>query len=184
MTAYNDLLALSDLLRHDNDADDDERYDKHPSVTPSTIAAQPLPRDAMLRPIGQIKQKDPKAIWDDDEVLSDAEDDDEGDARKRPRHEILYKQDVMTEDVFLGLGDKDPSTAHCDAIVVKIHFPGHKRREIDLDVKAQKLVAQSSKLKLSTYLPHPVQYKEGKATWDPKTEMLLVTLPIIRDNEW
>jgi hypothetical protein len=62
------------------------------------------------------------------------------------RHEILYKQDVMTEDVFLGLGDKDPSTAHCDAMVVRIVFPAHKLRDIDLDVKAQKLVAQSHKL--------------------------------------
>jgi hypothetical protein len=41
--------------------------------------------DAINRPIGQIKQKDLKAIWDEDEIQSDAEDEEEGDTRKRPK---------------------------------------------------------------------------------------------------
>ncbi|OQS04599.1 hypothetical protein THRCLA_03186 [Thraustotheca clavata] len=180
MSAFNDLLALSDLLRPEEDYEDDR---KPSSINPSSIAPVSLPIEARDRPIGQIKVKDPKAIWDEDEITSDGEDEEFGDTRKRPKHEILYKQDVMTEDVFLGLGDKDPSTAHCDAMVVKIQFPGHTLRQIDLDVKHQKLVAQSSTMKLSTFLPYPVKHKEGKAKWDPKTETLSITLPIIRE-EW
>lgn len=62
------------------------------------------------------------------------------------RHQILYKQDVMTEDVFLGMSGKDPSSAHCDAIVIRVDFPNHKMKDIELDVTKHKLTAQSSKL--------------------------------------
>ncbi|OQR92699.1 hypothetical protein ACHHYP_03314 [Achlya hypogyna] len=183
MSAFSDLLALSDLLRSE-ETHDDEHQRKQAFVTPGSIASPALPKGGIIDQGFPLIKKDPKAIWDEDEVGSDAEDEEDSDDRKRPKHEILYKQDVMTEDVFLGLGDKDPSTAHCDAMVVKIVFPGHKLREIDLDVKAQKLVAQSSRLKLSTYLPYPVKHKEGKAKWDPKTDTLIVTLPIVRDDDW
>ncbi|CAK4782233.1 unnamed protein product [Aphanomyces euteiches] len=144
MSDFSDLMALSDLLKPQDDDVSDPRENK---ITPYNIhGAAKLPKEAMDRPIGQIVQKDPKAIWDVDEIASDGEDDEEGDLRSRPKHEILYKQDVMTEDVFLGLGDKDPSVAHCDAMVVKIAFPSHSLNEIDLDVTAHKLVAQSHEL--------------------------------------
>lgn len=39
---------------------------------------------------------------------------------------VLYKQHVGTEDVFLGLSDKDPSSIHCDSILVKVWLPGAK----------------------------------------------------------
>lgn len=52
----------------------------------------------------------------------------------------------MTEDVFLGLGDKDPSSAHCEAKVVRIECPRHRLEDIDLDVKKQKLLLQSFSL--------------------------------------
>lgn len=33
-------------------------------------------------------------------------------------YEIVYKQAVSTEDVFLGMGNKTPTTAGCEDIVV------------------------------------------------------------------
>ena len=60
------------------------------------------------------------------------------------RFDILYKQDVMTEDVFLGLGEKDPSSAHCSHLSIRIHFPGHKMKDLEVDVTKQKIVAESS----------------------------------------
>ncbi|KAF1318591.1 Pih1 domain-containing protein 3, partial [Globisporangium splendens] len=97
--------------------------------------------------------------------------------------EILYKQNVTTEDVFLGLSDKDPSPAHCEAMAVRIECPNHRQDDIELDVKKQKLLLQSSSLKLSLYLPHPVRHQDGHAKWDPKKQTLTISLPIIRD-EW
>ena len=52
----------------------------------------------------------------------------------------------MTEDVFLGMSGKDPSSAHCHAIIVRIEFPAHRREDIELDVTEHKLVAQSATL--------------------------------------
>lgn len=62
------------------------------------------------------------------------------------RFEVLYKQSVMTEDVFLGLSDKDPSTAHCDAIVVRVECPHHRLDDIEVDVTKHKLLLQSPTL--------------------------------------
>ncbi|GMF13069.1 unnamed protein product [Phytophthora lilii] len=73
-----------------------------------------------------------------DEVPSDDEDDDAFETRTRPN--------VMTEDVFLGLSDKDPSSAHCEAMVVRVECPGHRLDDIELDVKRQKLLLLSSTL--------------------------------------
>jgi len=126
--------------------------------------------------------KDPKAIWDDDEVPDEEEIvDDPYDTRKRPRYDISYKQSVSAEDVFLGMGDKSPASEDCEAMVVKVHFPGCKLSELELNVTQQKFVAESRELKLSTFLPLPVKHKKGDAKWDAAKSVLSVTLPIDRD---
>lgn len=65
--------------------------------------------------------------------------------------------------------------------VIKIYFPGSKMRDLDLDVTRDRIKAESAKLKLFTYLPVAVKYKEGRATFDPKTELLTVSLPTINE---
>ncbi|ETI33742.1 hypothetical protein L914_18847 [Phytophthora nicotianae] len=180
--AGNELLALNDLLTGIQNAQDDyEEQNQTQQVTPHTLSgADKLPE--VTRPIGQIRQEDPKAIWSMDEVPSDDEDDDSFETRARPKFEILYKQSVMTEDVFLGLSDKDPSSAHCEAMVVRVECPNHRLEDIELDVKRQKLLLLSSKLKLVLHLPYPVCHLEGQAKWDHKSQSLSVSLPIIRDE--
>ncbi|KAG6955584.1 hypothetical protein JG687_00011114 [Phytophthora cactorum] len=180
--AGNELLALNDLLTGIQDAQDDyEEQNQAQQVTPYTLnGAAKLPE--VTRPIGQIRQEDPKAIWSIDEVPSDDEDDDSFETRARPKFEILYKQSVMTEDVFLGLSDKDPSSAHCEAMVVRVECPDHRLEDLELDVKRQKLLLLSSKLKLVLSLPYPVRHLEGQAKWDHKSQSLSISLPIIRDE--
>jgi hypothetical protein len=39
------------------------------------------------------------------------------------RYEIILKQNVGTEDVFLGLSGKDPSSMKCEAM--KVRTPAH-----------------------------------------------------------
>ena len=36
---------------------------------------------------------------------------------------------------------------------------------------------------MCTYLPKPVDDAAGNASWDPKKEQLVVTLPVILDEE-
>jgi len=43
---------------------------------------------------------------------------------------------VGAEDVYLGLGEKDPGSRHCEEMVVQIDLPGISgASEIELDVK-------------------------------------------------
>ena len=48
------------------------------------------------------------------------------DDRPQPDFEVLFKQHVGTEDVFLGLSDRDPSSNHCDSLLVKVSLPKTK----------------------------------------------------------
>ena len=66
---------------------------------------------------GEAKAADPKAIWEDEEV---DEEGDVDDGRARPEFDILYKQHVGSEDMFLGLGQMTPSTNDCNYMVVKV----------------------------------------------------------------
>lgn len=100
---------------------------------------------------------------------------------------MLYKQRVGTEDVFLGMSDKTPSTLHCELMVVKVDLPPINGRsvasaDIDLDVSEQRLRVATSAYKLSTYLPLKVKHKEGKAQWDAAKGTLTLTLPIVREE--
>ena len=61
------------------------------------------------------------------------------------RYEIYYKQQVGTEDMFLGT-DKTPGPDDCTHLMVKIHFPGCKLKDLDLDVRKGKIRAESSQV--------------------------------------
>ncbi|GAB9477784.1 hypothetical protein Gpo141_00014930, partial [Globisporangium polare] len=185
MEGAGDILALSDLItgyQNAHDEEQDEQIQQLSKLTPSTLGGAGHTPE-VTRPIGQIRIADPKAIWDLAEVPSDDEDDDAFETRSRPTFEILYKQSVMTEDVFLGLSDKDPSFANCEAMVVRVECPQHRLEDIELDVTKHKLLLQSATLKLSLYLPHPVRYQDGHAKWDQSKHTLAISLPIVRD-EW
>ena len=57
------------------------------------------------------KEADPHDIWTEQEINVKAEE--RPDDRPQPEFDVLYNQTVGTEDVFLGLSDKDPSSTHC-----------------------------------------------------------------------
>ena len=46
------------------------------------------------------------------------------DATSACRYEFMYKQAVETQDVFLGMGEKDPSSAQCEDMLLRIELPG------------------------------------------------------------
>lgn len=57
-------------------------------------------------------------IWNTEEIPEKAEFDDQWDGRELPEYEFVFKQQVRTEDLFLGLTRKDSSTACCENLVV------------------------------------------------------------------
>jgi len=80
-----------------------------------------------------------------------AEDDDDGafeqdDGREVPAHEFLYKQAVGASDAFLGMSGKDPSSACCEELVVRIRLPeAQSAAELDLDVQPTRLRLSSAR---------------------------------------
>ncbi|KAH8080372.1 PIH1 domain-containing protein [Aureococcus anophagefferens] len=176
MFGVSEMNALQDLCRDDEDT----------ALRPAQSAVvQRIGPNAVADDGGEDKEnapapRDPKAIWADDEIppeealnFVDAADD----KRKRAAFEMLYKQDV-----YLGT-EKNPSSAHSNAIVYKIKFPGHAHSELDVDVTKTTLSASSDRLKLALYLPQPVHADRGSAKWDDKKKVLTIELPVDVD-EW
>ncbi len=182
MNAYGDLTLMSNLLAESTKAQE-ERETKQavpPAATGMTVVKG---RSAILADKGAAKEQkeDKSEIWKAEQVpIEDALlCTSESDGRPVPRYEFCYKQMIGTEDTFLGMSGKSPSTADCTHIVVKVHFPGSTMKDLDLDVTKNRIRAESKDLKLFTYLPVNVYHDKGKAQFDAKKHVLSVTLPII-----
>jgi hypothetical protein len=204
LSNFGDLTALSQLLATGDAAAEDAAASQNNALVPTPASLYSNPNGSkitravppVLGSVAHQKQleaaKNPSSkpadsgdIWDADEVTPSsaitlpAKDDD----RTVPKHEIYYKQAVDSGDVWLGLSDKDPGSGSCSHLVVKIHFPNHKMSDIDLDVTKDMISAESSKLRLKTYLPTQVDSDNGNAKFDSATFVLTVTLPI-SEGEW
>ncbi|KAM8838524.1 dynein axonemal assembly factor 6 [Synchiropus picturatus] len=163
------LQALSDLLNPKLDEDDDDECNNVRSsaqLGPGHIGPQSkteAPKEEVTKTL--------KDIWGGNEV---AEDDD--DPRPKPEYEIILKQSVGTEDLFLGLSRKDPSSMCCEALLIKVKLPDTKASEVVLDVKEQFFDLQTPNYTLGLHLPHPVHHRDGKAQFFSEREELEVTL--------
>lgn len=125
--------------------------------------------------------EDPKLqIWTEEEVNVKAEE--MPDDRPQPDYEILQRQAVGTEDVFLGLSNKDPSSNCCDSILVKIWLPNTKFANVSLDIKGQSIMVQSPNFVLNKLLPFVVDKDNGKAKFDSDKCLLEVTLPVLKKD--
>lgn len=149
-----DILALQQMLGGNDDEDDQHVYGS--ALNPSTLhgkqdkeIAKPNTKVEVKtynRAIGggatqesidqdKLKKKaeDPKnQIWTKQEVAEKAEE--VVDDRATPEYEIMHLQEVGTQDVFFNLQDKDPSTNHADAILVKIWLPNTMFKNVSLDI--------------------------------------------------
>ena len=64
----------------------------------------------------------------------------DSDPREIPVYELLHRQRVRAEDVYLGADfTRDPSTSSSEDIVVRVKLPGVKNvdREVTLDVTSK-----------------------------------------------
>jgi len=100
------------------------------------------------------------------------------DDRPAPEYDILYKQSVGLEDVYLGMSDKDPSSNSCTQVVLRIKLPEQKYSDLDLDVQKQSIILSSPDFRLATYLPYPVDHENGSAKWLQESSTLSITLSI------
>ncbi|KAJ8348218.1 hypothetical protein SKAU_G00268070 [Synaphobranchus kaupii] len=180
LSSVNNLYALSALL--------------NPPAEEDEVDCAFVPSTAKLGPghIGPTKsagskmatsayiRNDSKDIWCEEELAEGVQFDDITDPRPQPEYDIVLKQRVRTEDIFLGMSRKDPSSMCCESMVVKIKLPGTKFIEVVLDVKEKFLDLRTPKYKLGLHLPHPVHSQEGMAKFLSEKEELEVTLPMNR----
>ena len=184
MAAFGDLSALTTMMAEAQQKETEraEMSARGPGQSIKVIMpADRIKLDADKATENKKTAKDPNDIWDEEEIAS-KDPDFENDGRAVPEFSINYKQAVGSGDVYLGLGGVTPSTIDAGFIVIRVEFPGEILKDLDLKVEKQKIVAQSPKFRLCTYLPHKVREDDGKAEYDSKTETLKVTLPIIRDG--
>ncbi|XP_075429197.1 dynein axonemal assembly factor 6 isoform X2 [Ascaphus truei] len=176
------LEALSQLLNPPEEEEEESNQEISScaaSIGPGHIAPMRRPE-----PAAPDKSKDRKEIWDEQEVPEGSEFDDTWDPREQPEYNILYKQRVGTEDVFLGMSRRDPSTACCEDMVVRIQLADTKAAEVSLSLRNTFLDLRAPKYKLGLHLPHPVDSKNGKAQFLSDREALEVTLPMMRDFDF
>uniref|UniRef100_A0A674JUB0 Dynein axonemal assembly factor 6 n=1 Tax=Terrapene triunguis TaxID=2587831 RepID=A0A674JUB0_9SAUR len=131
-----------------------------------------------------VKSGNRKDIWNTEEVPEGSEFDDIWDPREQPEYEILFKQQVGAEDIFLGMSRKNPSTACCEDMLIKIKLPDTKSSDITLDIQDKILDLRTPKKKLLLHLPHPVDSKNGKACFISEKETLEVTLRMKREFDF
>ncbi|CAJ1072897.1 protein PIH1D3 isoform X2 [Xyrichtys novacula] len=178
VSSVQQLQALSALLstqQEDDDDDECENVSSYARLGPGHIG--PPPKREKEVTSAYIK-KNSKDIWSEEEVAEGSQYDDHSDPRPQPEYEIILKQNVGTEDLFLGLNGKDPSSMCCDAMLVKIKLPQTKAKEVALDVKEKFLDLRTPKYKLGLHLPYPTHSGGGKAQFFSEREELEVTLPI------
>jgi len=172
--SVSDLEALQNILS----PEEEEAYSQFSSGPVLSDPNKPMapPHSKVTAKINRPNQ----SIWQGDEVNSRkaAQSDD----RPQPEYEILYKQRVGAEDVFLGINDSDTSSRSCQDLSIKIELPGTQHKDISLDVEKTNLSLQAPKFRLDLPLPHSVHEKQGKAQWIAKDEILYVTLPIDKDD--
>ncbi|XP_026169866.1 dynein axonemal assembly factor 6 [Mastacembelus armatus] len=177
------LSALLSTQQHDDDDDDEDN--KNPTACaklgPGHIG--PPPKKDKEVSTAYVK-KNSKDIWSEEEVVEGSQYDDLADPRPQPEYEIILKQTVGTEDLFLGLRGKDPSSMCCEAMLVKIKLPNTKATDVVLDVKEKFLDLRTPKYKLGLHLPHPIHNQEGKAQFFSEREELEVTLLLNRPMDF
>ncbi|XP_039620495.1 protein PIH1D3 [Polypterus senegalus] len=182
--SFSSIQALSNLLSasSENQEDEDEVPNSAtPNLGPGHIG--PAKRSENTDAVA-LRKKNSKDIWDEGEVPEGSEYDDTFDSRQQPEYEVIFKQHVGTEDVFLGMSRKDPSSACCECMLIKVKLPETKLADVHLDVKQKFLDLRSPKYKLGLHLPHPVDSENGKARFITEAQTLEVTLTMKRDFDF
>lgn len=130
-------------------------------------------------PSARLSRQKEDAIWDLDEVPHEsASRMHVPDARPEPRYEVLYKQRVSSDDVFLGISGATPSIADSPWLLVRIHLPGIMRvGEIQLDVRSGQVDLRCTRYRLLLDLPCAVVERDAKAKWYGDRHTLELTLP-------
>ncbi|XP_037764782.1 dynein axonemal assembly factor 6 [Chelonia mydas] len=186
VSQFSSLEALAKLLADPQEEDNEDNDLGSHSSTVSAVGPGNIGPAKKAEPTvtPDVKSGNSKDIWNTEEVPEGSEFDDIWDPREQPEYEILFKQQVGAEDIFLGMSRKDPSTACCEDMLIKIKLPDTRSLDITLDIQDKILDLRTPKKKLLLHLPHPVDSKNGKACFISEKETLEVTLRMKREFDF
>jgi len=186
MLGISDIARIHDLLQEEKIDDDDTNDQVDHAAVKKLYGTGKEKKEGYEKPFKAVvkgnQQKDAKDIWESEDVPESAAviEEEEEDDREEPEYEVLYKQSVGAEDVYMNMGFKDPSSMSCDTMIIKINLPGEPMAKVDLEITPESLLLRSPKFKLYLDLPRKVDDKKGKAEFDRKKSELRLTFPIIQ----
>ncbi|XP_021097238.1 protein PIH1D3 [Heterocephalus glaber] len=175
------LQDLSNLLYPEEDDSDSGQSNCSSAVGAMGPGNIGPPKAEEFKVIPQTSDENSEDIWNPEEVPEGAEYDDMWDVREIPEYEIIFKQQVGTEDVYLGLTRKDSSTACCQELVVKIQLPNTNPSEIQINIQEIVLDLRTPNKKLLVNLPQPVECSSAKVFYIPENETLEVNMTMKRE---
>ena len=180
------IAQLQNLLKDPDEtndsSDDDLDVTTAQKITPGSIAKKHSKKSEAENPAKPI-EKNPNDIWDETEV-DEKPIVDLSDPRPQPEYDLNFSQNVSSEDMFLQMGYKNPSTACADNLILRIWLDVNSAKEIDLDVKPEVVDCRTGSHRLTLSLPHPIDEQNSSAKFDLDTSLLTLTLPLNRDLEF
>ena len=184
-----DIQSLSNLLNgtENDDVDENQFYSNETKSTLNPGNINGKEKKEIAPPNTKIEAKynhriltKPKnEIWTEKDFKEEKFEEDD---RPKPKFEILYKQNVGTEDIYLGLSDKDISSNSCDQLLMKVYLPNTNLTEIGLEVKEQSVHLTTPQYLLNHILQYKVFKDKTEAKWDKNKGLLLLTFFIKKKN--
>ena len=184
-----DIQSLSNLLNgtENDDVDENQFYSNETKSTLNPGNINGKEKKEIAPPNTKIEAKynhriltKPKnEIWTEKDFKEEKFEEDD---RPKPKFEILYKQNVGTEDIYLGLSDKDISSNSCDQLLMKVYLPNTNLKEIGLEVKEQSVHLTTPQYLLNHTLQYKVFKDKTEAKWDKNKGLLLLTFFIKKKN--
>ena len=124
-----DVMSLSSLLDQSRIAEDESNLARQTQQPPMTLGTTKVVVGSQQMST-ENAEKEKKAvaskndIWQADEIPTEDAVLSTVDDRPSPRYEFSFKQEIGTQDSFLGLHGKTAGSMDCSHLVIKIHFPG------------------------------------------------------------
>lgn len=135
-----DVIALSDLLVESRQAQEKEELIRQELLTTQTDTHFITNHVGLNNNINN----DEENIWEDDQVpLEEESVNAQNDNRPEPQHNIYYRQQMGTQDIFFNLPGNSCHTSLASHIVIKIYFPGCALCDLNFQVTNTRLQAES-----------------------------------------
>ncbi|CAF0992174.1 unnamed protein product [Didymodactylos carnosus] len=189
-----EISHLANLLKdsynqNDSDSEDEGPKTKSANLTPASFVS-PQAKNTTEKAKAVVSSKkelvNTKDIWNIDEVPDRGNESiptEKDDTRPQPEYDMHYKQNVTSEDIFLQMGNKNPSSASCEDLVVKIQLPDTELSEIVLDITKNLVDCRSKKYRLALPLPHPCDPDKCQAKWNKEQHTLQITVRLQREYD-